>query len=129
MREVKKSFYNISKPSPFGTIKKMPFDVPQQQQQNVEDAKQEFTTWLEQNVDQELQQLMNQGPPTFSSTTGKKYYILYLDGKGNELKAINQKLPRRYLSKALIKEYNLLDGSISFDYPKDGDLTLTFYVP
>ena len=129
MREVKKSFYNISKPSPFGTIKKMPFDVPQQQQQNVEDAKQEFTTWLEQNVDQELQQLMNQGPPTFSSTTGKKYYILYLDGKGNELKAINQKLPRRYLTKALIKEYNLLDGSISFDYPKDGDLTLTFYVP
>jgi hypothetical protein len=129
MREVKKSFYNISKPSPFGTIKKMPFNVPQQEQQNVENAKQEFTTWLEQNVDQELQRVMSEGPPISSSTTGKKYYILYLDGKGNELKAINQKLPNRYLTKALIKEYNLLDGKINFDYPNSGDLTLTFYVP
>ena len=128
MREVKKSFYNISKPSPFGTIKKMPFNVPQQQQQNVEDAKQEFTTWLEQNVDQELQRVMNEGPPKMS-VTGKKYYILYLDGKGNELKAIGQKLPSDYLTKALIKEYNLVDGKIDFDYPNSGDLTLTFYVP
>tara|TARA_R100000234_G_scaffold105241_1_gene75389 strand:+ start:3089 stop:3475 length:387 start_codon:yes stop_codon:yes gene_type:complete len=127
MREVKKSFYNISKPSPFGTIKKMPFNVPQQEQQNVEDAKQEFTTWFEQNVDQELQREMNKGPPK-TSVTGKKYYILYLDGKGNELKAIGQKLPSSYLKEALIKEYNLVDGKIDFDYPNSGDLTLTFYV-
>ena len=127
MREVKKSFYNISKPSPFGTIKKMPFNVPQQQQQNIEDAKQEFTTWLEQNVDQKLQQEMSGGQPK-TSVTGKKYYILYLDGKGNELKAIEQKLSSNYLTKALIKEYNLVDGKIDFDYPNSGDLTLTFYV-
>jgi len=129
MREVKKSFYNISKPSPFGTIKKMPFNVPQQQQRNVEGAKQEFTTWLEQNVDPELRREMNEGPPKSGSTTGKKYYLLYLDGKGNELKAIGQKLPSGYIKEAFIKEYDLVDGEISFDYPQSGDLTLTFYVP
>ena len=124
MREVRKSIYNVSRPSHFGSIKKMPFNVTQQGKQNIEDAKRELTTWLEQNVDPLLQEEMREGLP--KETMGSKYYMVMLDGaKGNELKAIGQKLPSGYLKEAFIKEYDLQSAKIEFT---SGGLYLTFFI-
>ena len=59
MREVKKSIYNVSRPEHFGSIKKMPFDVPAAAGASAEEAEKKLVSWLEQNVDQKLQQLVN----------------------------------------------------------------------
>ena len=68
---------------------------------------------------------MREGLP--KESMGRKYYMVMLDGaKGNQLKAIGQKLPRGYLNEEFIKEYNLEEVRIEFQ--NDG-LYLTFYVP
>ena len=112
MREVRKSIYNVSRPSHFGSIQKMPFNVPQQGQENIETAKTEFITWLEQNVDQPLQERMRQGPPTEGDARGGYYEVRLPAPKGTEIQTLENKIGRGEVHKIMKEEYNLKDITV-----------------
>ena len=112
MREVRKNIYNVSRPDHFGSIKKMPFNVPQQGQENIETAKTEFITWLEQNVDQPLQERMRQGPPTEGDFKGGYYEVRLPTPKGTEIQTFEKKIGRGEIHRIMKEEYNLDDISV-----------------
>jgi len=127
MREEKKSIYNVSRPNHFGSLKKAPFDVPQQQEQNVENANKEFITWLEQNVDQPLQAEMNANRIHGSKLHQSRFYQLKLPSPaGNEMEAFKQRISESDIKNIMIKEYNLKDVGIR--ERQNGDLFLSFFI-
>ena len=120
MREVRKSIYNVSRPSHFGSIQKMPFNVPQQGQENIENAKKEFITWLEQNVDQPLQESMNRGPPEDG------YYTVRLPTpKGSEIQTFESKMGDGEIQRIIKEEYNV--NKVTVHVNNTGNLFLAFY--
>jgi hypothetical protein len=102
-------------------VLKAPFDVQQRQGEHKEQSSQEFITWLEQNVDTPLDELMAR-----NALIDGKYYVVRLKApKGNEMEQFQQKLSWGQIQRTIKDEYNLSDLTIS---PHDnGALSLFLY--
>lgn len=88
MREVKKSFYNVSAPS-FGEIKKAPFDVGEAQQGASDNINNELEAWAKEHIDPSLDKQIKENP----SASQYKIPIQRDSGYGDQF---NQKLDARY---------------------------------